>query len=636
MLVVVGGYLAVLYQWHMAELSRQETELARQEAVASDQDTRQVLNESIEFNPMVPLSPQMLPRSFQMEPLLESEKRCQRLLQRKPDDIQTRIVLTKVRGNLGVHCSQRGRMAEALAHFASARDLWEPLVQQNPANLENKRWLATTLEWQVSTTATLDDPGRAIPVGLQLETLYEELAEEDPANPLWMERVWVCFTEIRHLITTRATRSAWHRPVEEEVRRLRARSLEEPDNRVVHKRLGLLCLLLGDIYLLEQAAHAAIPLWQEAYREHRNLNAARHDDLANQFRLAGCCERLMQERTTDPFYLDAVTLLEQVGGQLAKLSEAHPEMLWYYAGALKCFDRLALCHVKAGAMDRFETVCARQVRLLESLPSVPPANPVRDLATLKAVLQTANDLLEARRSAAGLLLARKVAAAAMRCSAVSSRDLHFNYLLAAHLRNLAMTLRHLHAPAEALVLAEQSRRLYDELLLAVPEMHACAHGLSDTWQVIAKGRWEVGQHDESLAAFRQSTAVMRCVFEQSPLVPAHRFLLGQCLRRQTSYYERLDDWAGLTATLADRNALAATLLEREKLWPEDAKELHQVAEDFLDMAQRLAQKKERLSADEAAEQQRYREHGERIRLAAEDAARRARVNGSAATGTSVP
>ncbi len=140
--------------------------------------------------------------------------------------------------------------------------------------------------------------------------------------------------------------------------------------------------------------------------------------------------------------------------------------------------------------------------------------------------------------------------------------------------------------------------------------------LSDAWQRIAKARWQLGQREQALAAFRESAAAMQEAFEQAPSVPAYRVGLSRCC-------DRLARWCGLAG---DRAGAAAALLEREKLWPNDAEQLRKVADDFRQLAEDVSKGREQLSPAEQAERQRYLAEVGRVGRAA-DAVRQAAVKG---------
>ena len=132
-----------------------------------------------------------------------------------------------------------------------------------------------------------------------------------------------------------------------------------------------------------------------------------------------------------------------------------------------------------------------------------------------------------------------------------------------------------------------------------------------TWARIAKVRWDLGQADESLAAFQESARIQRQLFEADSSSAYHRYNLDRCCGRLAHWSTLKRDWAGT----------AAALLEREKLWPDDADRLMVVSRDFKLLSEEMARGRKSLSAEEQSARQHYLAESERTRQAAEAAAR---------------
>jgi hypothetical protein len=272
-----------------------------------------------------------------------------------------------------------------------------------------------------------------------------------------------------------------------------------------------------------------------------------------------------------------------------------------------------VCHWKAGRTALAERTFREEVRPLAGQLSQQPADQKQVFRTLDFLLRAAGSLRDAKHPAA-LTVAREAAVLIEQCADLPSRDLEFCEYLAGKSLGITALLCHLGEPAESLRLAEQGRRLYAALHRAAPDVPEYAHMLSAAWERIAKVRWELGQADEALAAFRESAAVQRQVFERAPSIRAYRVTLSRC-------YDRLAYWSSLRGDWA---AAAAALLEREKLWPDDAAELMKVSHDFRELAEAVGKGGKQLSPQEQAEQQRYLAESERVRRAAEAVRRAAR------------
>jgi len=132
------------------------------------------------------------------------------------------------------------------------------------------------------------------------------------------------------------------------------------------------------------------------------------------------------------------------------------------------------------------------------------------------------------------------------------------------------------------------------------------------WSGIGKVRWNLGQADLALTAFRESTRIQRQLFEADSSSAYHRYNLDRCYGRLANWSTLKGDWAGT----------AAALLEREKLWPDDSDRLMGVSRDFKELAEEMARGSKRLSAEEQSARQHYLAESERTRQAALAAARR--------------
>ncbi len=234
------------------------------------------------------------------------------------------------------------------------------------------------------------------------------------------------------------------------------------------------------------------------------------------------------------------------------------------------------------------------------------------MGLVNVLSRLANVLWEAKLNAASLLIARKGELSNSSYAGFPTRDLGFNLALAANAEHLAQVLHHLRDLSPSLEQANLARRLYEQATAADPSNSHWPIGLTMMWARIAKLRWDLGQADESLAAFRESTRIQRELFEADSSSSYHRYNLDRCYGRLANWSTKNRDWAGT----------AAALLERVKLWPDDSDRLTGVAHDFNELAEEMARGPKSLSADEQIARQHYLAESERIRQAAETNARR--------------
>ena len=254
---------------------------------------------------------------------------------------------------------------------------------------------------------------------------------------------------------------------------------------------------------------------------------------------------------------------------------------------------LAVCHWGAGQKAQAEQTFEQRVQpfVAESL-----ANGIESWQGILCLqrLVRAGDMLQDAKPAA-LMVARQAAMLAERLADSPTGDMAFCEGLTGSLLSASALLCRLGDPETALGLAERARSLSTGLRHAAPTAPHYGHELSDAWQRIGKARWELGRREEALAAFRESAVVERQILDQAPSVRVYRVRLNRC-------YDRLANYGGL---VGDRPGAAAALLERKKLWPDDAKELQKVARGFEKLAEAVGNGQKQLSAEKQAERQRY-------------------------------
>jgi hypothetical protein len=600
-LALLVGFAAVLYQW-------QQAVEARREAEASDAQAQHLLGELLPSSPGAPQHMRYTQRLPSIDALRKAEAHFDGLLRKRPQDTSVRVALTNVRGALGNLYLLRGRMAEMEQSFQAARDLWEARARQDPRNQNNRDWLATACYWQFAAAAFQTDFGREYRLLLRAAGLWQELAEERPGDVPVLQKVADCRWR---LLVLRVGEPGWEEslPLLEEERAKLARLVGEgPAGTALRKRLALACLVLGQYHLGMLRQREALACWRQAYEHYRELARERPDDPLVKLNLAICCSRLAGGQPAGPHYTEAVSLLGPAADRLAALARQHPEGDGLRYALLEAHCLLAVCHWKAGRAAQGERAFRDQVRPLAEQLCHRAAAGNQGFSVLHVLLRAAGSLGEVKHPAA-LAVAREAAALAERSANAPSRDLEFCEHLAGESLVIATMLRHLRQPAEALPLAEQGRRLFSGLRRAVPALPRYGEGLNLAWEQIAKARWDLGRGDEALAAFRESAAAQRRVVEQAPSVRLYRVRLSRC-------YDRLAHWSGLRG---DRAGAAAALLEREKVWPGDAKGLLEVSSDFGKLAEAVGKDPEKLSPQERAERDRYLAESERVRKAAEAA-----------------
>jgi tRNA A-37 threonylcarbamoyl transferase component Bud32 len=603
-LALVGGISGIARQWRQAEVERRN-------AVASDLEAEQLLNELILSNPVVPTFGYRV-AAPSVEPLLKAADHCKNRLQKNPGDLHLRIALTNVYGSLGTLYLQRRQIAEMEASFQNARELWEPLVSDRSASPVYRDWLATTYDWEAIGGVSSDWRWQWQSME-EANRLWEELAEEQPANLDFMQKVRRTHIRMVESMPNRLVRDGYLRAIQDTRSRLAKLVHDEPSDRALRKRLALTCLQLAEISRWEPSVGQPSSFWQEAHEHYKILAEAPGDDILVKLSLGDCCRRLIRGQSPDPYYSEAVRMLEQAGESLAALLKQNPACDWLREALLEDYCELASCHSKVGRNADAAKIVNHDVQPLIAALSEKHADPVSGLSLLKSLCTASGLLQEGQQPTAALAIDRQAAALTFKYAANSWADPGFLRRLGDFSTALSTSLNQ-HGDARlALQMAELARDVSKEASRFAPEDFGLDPQLSDAWQRIGKAHWSLGARDHALAAFRESAALQKRVFAREPSNHASRARLSICYDRLVHYGSRGGDLPGA----------AAALLEREKLWPGDAAELTKIADDFKELADLVdVRAKGKLSPQDRAEKSHYLAESKRLRDAAkgEDAA----------------
>jgi hypothetical protein len=140
------------------------------------------------------------------------------------------------------------------------------------------------------------------------------------------------------------------------------------------------------------------------------------------------------------------------------------------------------------------------------------------------------------------------------------------------------------------------------LVKEAPEELSYQVGLSQAWLQVGKYYWRVGEHERVLHACQEAVAVQRRVVEKAPQDIPYRILLDD---RQW----RLERILG---EMGRQDEVLASLLEREKLWPQDAARLRLIAADLRKLAAEVGEGRKELSPQERRQKERYLQESARV------------------------
>jgi tetratricopeptide (TPR) repeat protein len=594
LLSLVGGFAGVSMEWRNAEA-------ARKIALANAAETEDLLLELIQSHPVDPGHGASSDATI-IDSLHKAEAHCRALLQKNPSERKLRIALTDVYKRLGSLYGQRGQTSEAEASYRQAQALWEPLATDDAGDPDCRYWLAMSTSWaaDLNSAPHFQSLQRA-------EGILQKLADEQAANFDVLQRIWITRSEMLAFMGIRSGRQLCLGLLEGNRNDLEQRVRQKPADRPLRKRLALCYFLLGELSAQNGWASQAATSWRKSYESYQALAHENPDDLLDKISLAISCSRLIQDGPSDPYYVEAVPLLEQADARLKSLTRELPAQRWLVDLLLKNYCCLAQCHVKAGQAAKAVEASNDCLKLI--------ATPLdKEGLELRVVLEHVRNLTDIAyhlRDAGQTDAARKVARqAAAICSELArdpSPDVGFFHDFGVALAGSSALANQLGETALALQQAELCQRAYEEWLRRAPVGQRHDDVLGGASMRIGKAHWSAGHRDKALAALRESAAIYKRIFERDPSNHVSRVALSQSYDRLVFYASR----AGELRLAAD------TISERTRLWPTDATQQAQSAEDFETLAEQVATRNGgHLSREDRAERDDYLAESRRLRPSA--------------------
>jgi tetratricopeptide (TPR) repeat protein len=445
--------------------------------------------------------------------------------------------------------------------------------------------------------------------------LWEELAEEQPANLDFMQKVRMSRSRMMSAMLSRPARDSCLRLAQDTKGQLVKLVQKEPSNRVLRKQLALTCFVLGEICSWKPPVAQPSSFWRDAHDHYKILAEAQGDDILVKMSLATSCRPLIRGQSSDPYYIEAVRMLEQAGKSLTALLKQNPTQEWLRDALLEDYCELALCHSKVGRSANAAKIVNDDIQPFVTTFTKQQADPAHGLALLRTLSKASSALWEGKQPAAALAIARQGAALTLKYAANSLRDPGFLDQLGYASIDFSAILNQLGDARLSLQMAELARDAYEEAGRATPDGIGFDNSLQNVWTRIGKAHWSLGARDKALGAFRESAAIQKRIFEREPSNHASRATLNSC-------YDRLVYFGSLGGDLP---SAVAALLEREKLWSDDVANLTRIADDFKRLADWIdVRAKGQLSPQQQAEKSRYLAESKRIR----DAAKRKGVAGA--------
>jgi tetratricopeptide (TPR) repeat protein len=570
MVALVSGAVIVQQWWQAVALARKER-AARQRAEGNFALARQLVSE-LALVGTLPLTAEFdAQRDQQRQALLKAEAYCRRMLQDPEASAEVRMTLAQVYEGLSSLYRSLGDIHEAEQAAIRAVAEWQRLANEadNPSLARGltraRRQLALHYSNQGNLLLALDllrqahthlQNHQAADFGLKMDLsdlkfdlagCLEGTGERAEAQVLFAES---------HALLTQLQREG-HSPAE------------------LRPRLAATCWNEGILLELLGRPRDALPYWRQARTLYQDLVAQEpHPRLT--FRLAQCCSVLARNHVGSAAdYTEALRLLEDASRQLDHLAAQDPALAeelgdsYYY---------LALLHQAAGEDNRALAACQSSACHSDLAARRRPLDPdcagrcLRALGLLALLQDRAGHMADAATTR------KQLRAGFQRLAHVTLEQRQSRVLVAWQLAKLAPDLRQTGNSAEALQAAEACRRLYGELVAETPSDASFQAGLANAWVQVAKCYWRLEDYERVLNACQHALDVQRQLFQRAPQVLEYRALLDD-------RYIRLERILGQMGRL---NEVRDSILEREKLWPNDPARLRTLVDAMNKLADEAA------------------------------------------------
>jgi tRNA A-37 threonylcarbamoyl transferase component Bud32/tetratricopeptide (TPR) repeat protein len=598
---LLGGLATTTYQWRAAEA-------ARQDAIAGDEEAQGILVGLLG----TPETIRHLDGPASLRALLKAEGACKRLLDQRPESVPLRIAISNIYVRCALQFQSAGAYQKAIESFVKLRSLWKLSADSGSEKAVARKWIAMSLESQAGI-----EWNRHL-----LVDAFQHYMAADAIWDGWLKRHPDDVNAIFHRVHARENLSSTVCSDEgartvlptliERRDNLGTRLSVDPQNLELLDQAAQIAFLLGESSAWKGQRQQALSFWAEA-RAHLKAHLQRQpNDSVTTFFVAECCTRLLEQDSPATYYAEAAPILENAGTHFEKLLKQNPHLTSAYRLFFKCYASLLNWHVKMGQEQRARQIYVEHIEPVMHLVTDDTTEPVEMLEVTGALMGTADQLKQTHQWGASLSMLREAAAIHSRVAKLSAKEPSLLSSLAHRAIGCAVLFHEFGDCQAALKQAEFARGIVLDYGRVTSDEFGRDESLAMLGERIGKIRWTLGEHKQALAAFQESSAISRRLFEQNPADSTRRYRL----RRS---YDRLYYYA---AESADCQTAAAALVEREKLWPDDAAKLAGIADDYDALVKQIDGRKKDLSASEKMERDKYLAQSRRARQAAEAATRR--------------
>jgi serine/threonine-protein kinase len=518
-----------------------------------------------------------------------------RLLAREPNNLDAQSDLALVYVNLAILHSTQGRKEEALRWHEKARAVQERLHRLAPGSPEFQRDLALTCR-RIGDRLTRDGrPDEGLRSLEQGHALILDLAD---ANPRVIAYQIDLAASHRGLGSARRGRGQTGEALQsygDAAAILRRLNTEHPELGQVRHDLGNCLFDLGFLHASAGRPDDALRAYQEAADVERALARASPDNLDYRTDLGVTLGNLGLMLADVGRVKEALPVLrEAIDEQRVAFARA-PRVAQHRQALNRHYAALSGVQRRAGQPDECLRTLDEGLGLFRDLVKNDPETPeyLADLATAQSNAGYARrDLKQSAGALAAFRDARDTLEALVRLRPEAPA---YRQELATAYFNLAGAHFGVGRRDEEQAAYEKSRDLLEKLVRDHPKNLDFRADLGRTLNNLGLTYGQLGQIEASLAALRQAVEHQRVAFAAAPHAPRYR-------RALSNHYGAL---AEVERKKGKPSAAAAALLERRRLWPSNPDELFRVAVDQAQTAAAVGRGRERLSAEEQEERDRY-------------------------------
>jgi tetratricopeptide (TPR) repeat protein len=619
LLALCGGLTTSLQLWRRAESSAdlahqnerraraqedramrnlRDAEMARRRAERHGQQTRRLLVKCFQVSGAPSLrGPASQP--VRRELLVEIEARYRQLIREQPGDRALRTELAEVTTSLGNVYLRTWHFDQAGATFRRALGLWQQLVREDNQSRVYRSGLAKAHEW----LGSVHQADCCLPGQMEEFTaayrLWQDLTRERPTAKVLLARAR-CASEVGRITASISTADALR--CLEDAKRIATDLLAKgPANHSAWGVLAATYVALGELHHRDSPSEER-RYWRLAYDQNKKLLREVPGDFTVMSNLARCCVWLSGGKAGDPFAAEAIALYAQALGRLEAQLRVDPDNTDLNL-LLRSSYALGVCYQQAGQRERARRAFRRCASLGRELAARHPQVAVFGLGWAEGLAAVAVLEVESGHPARARDIARQAIAVFTRLLRHPANPPEARAGLWGQFRAMASLLRRRGAAAEAVVLAEQVKEIFEQLYRETPTQGLYGLLVSESWAQIAKSRWRLGQHDKTLAALRQALHVQQQLCDRFPKVADYRLALA-------------DRWFRLARFLGERGnrpEAARGFVEQARLSQNDVVNLSRAAQGLRALAMDVRPGRIPLSWADQAERQRYLADADRVK-----------------------